>query len=343
MTVRAIMWLLLLILVLSSCTTDTTIPEPAFPQVPAHFPPMPFPPDNPITPEKAELGRHLFYERRLSRDGNVPCASCHSPETSFSDAPNQVSQGFQGQQGQRNSPTIINAGYRKVLFWDGRAGTLEDQAMAAFLSPIEMNADTIAVAALMRSAEYRDRWHQAFGDTTVTMHRVMQAIATFERTLVAGNSRYDRFVRGESAALSAQERQGMQLFFSDRTRCASCHTGHDLTNDQFHSIGLFHHYFDPGRFGITKRPEDEGTFKTPTLRNIALTAPYMASGDSEKGLMETLEDVVRHYNEGGTTFQNKDERVTKLNLTDEEQAALVAFMKALTDSSVMTDPRFARP
>ena len=189
MTVRATIWLLVLIPVLSSCTPDTTIPEPVFPQVPAHFPPMPFPPDNPITPEKAELGRHLFYDGRLSRDGNVPCASCHRPEASFSDAPNQVSAGFQGEQGQRNSPTIINAGYRTVLFWDGRAGTLEDQAMAAFLSPIEMNADTVAVAELMRSSEYRDRWRHVFGDTTVTMHRVMQAIATFERTLVAGNSR----------------------------------------------------------------------------------------------------------------------------------------------------------
>ena len=159
----------------------------------------------------------------------------------------------------------------------------------------------------------------------------------------SANSRYDQFVRGDTTALSAQERHGLQLFFSDKTMCSACHGGPDLTNDDFHSVGLFHHYFDRGRYDVTGNPLDEGTFKTPTLRNIALTPPYMAGGDSEDGLMETLEDVVKHYNEGGTTFHNKDERVRELHLTDEESAALVAFMKALTDSSVLTDPRFSRP
>ncbi len=343
MTRQSAIGLLALTILLLSCGTETTEPDEVFPAVPAHFPPVPFPPDNPITPAKAELGRHLFYDGRLSSSGTVPCAGCHRPEASFSDAPFHVSQGVGGLQGQRNAPTLINVGYRKLLFWDGRAGSLEDQAMAAFLNPTEMNADTVAVAALLRSAEYRDRWRSAFGDTAVSMRRAMQAIATFERTIVAGNSRYDRFVRGDTAVLSAQERQGLRLFFSDRTMCASCHGGHDLTNDQFHSIGLFHHYFDAGRYTVTGQPQDEGTFKTPTLRNIAETAPYMATGDSEKGPVETLEAVVQHYNDGGTTFHNKDRRVKKLGLSDAEQAALVAFLKTLTDSSVLRDPRFARP
>lgn len=331
------------VLLATSCANEATTPEAPFPNIPAHMPAVPVPADNPITRVKAELGRALFYEGRLARDGKTSCSSCHRQENAFSDAPNQVSAGFEGQQGQRNSPMIVNAAYRTSYFWDGRAATLEEQAMAAFMNPIEMAADTIAVAELMRSPEFRDRWRQSFGDTTVTMHRVMQAISTFERTLVSANSRYDRFVRGDTTVLTSQERHGMQLYFSDRTMCASCHGGPDLTNDQFQNVGLFHHYFDRGRYEVTRNPYDEGKFKTPTLRNIALTPPYMASGDSEKGLMETLEQVVDHYNEGGTTFSNKDKRVRKLDLSKEEAAALVAFLKTLTDSTVLTNPWFARP
>ena len=328
---------------LVGCVPESTTPDDPFPVIPAHLPPVPFPADNPITRDKAELGRHLFYEGRLARDGKTSCSSCHAQENAFSDAPHQVSQGFEGQQGQRNSPMIVNAAYRKSFFWDGRAASLEDQAMAAFLNPIEMAADTIAVAELMRSAPYREMWLRAFNDTTVNMYRVMQAIATFERTLVSANSRYDRFVRGDTTVLTAQERHGMQLYFSDRTMCSSCHGGPDLTNDEFMNVGLFHHYFDRGRFEVTRNPLDEAKFKTPSLRNVALTPPYMAGGDSEDGLLETLESVVEHYNKGGTTFHNKDKRVRKLDLTESEKSALVAFMKTFTDSSILTEPRFARP
>lgn len=330
-------------LLMMSCAPESTTPGPLpFPPKPAHLPAIPFPADNPITPEKAELGRHLFYDGRMSRDGKVPCSSCHDPSTAFSDAPRQISAGVGGVQGHRNSPTIVNSAYRKVLFWDGRASTLEEQAMAAFLSPAEMFADTIAVAELLRTV-YKGQWLAAFGDTSVTMHRAMQAIATFERTIVSADSRYDRFVLGDSTALSDKERHGMQLFFSDRTKCASCHGGPDLTNDEFHSVGLFHHYFDKGRFEVTRNPLDEGRFKTPTLRNIALTPPYMAGGDSEDGLLETLADVVDHYDKGGTTFHNKDDRVVELKLSEREKEALVKFMEALTDSSILTNSRYQKP
>ncbi len=314
-----------------------------FGRPPSHMPPMPTPADNPVTLNKAMLGRRLFYDARLSRNGTIACATCHRPESSFSDAPRQVSQGIDGNQGNRNSPSIINAGYRRFLFWDGRAATLEDQAMAAFLNPIEMAADTVAVARLLRSAEYAADWQKAFNDTVVTMRRVMQAIATFERTIISADSPYDRFRRGDSMALNAMERWGMQLFFSDRTRCASCHSGPDLTDDSFHSVGLFHHYFDRGRYEVTRDPQDEGRFKTPMLRNVALTPPYMATGDSEDGILETLEDVIEHYNKGGSAFNNKDKRVGKLNLTEQEKSALVAFLRALTDSSVLRNPLYLQP
>jgi len=338
-------WILLAVVcsIVVSCQTDATEPAATYPVIPANMPPVPYPSDNPITQQKAELGRRLFFDGRLSSSGTISCSSCHHQDKAFSDAPNQISVGIEGNQGERNAPMIVNAGYRKIFFWDGRAASLEDQAMAAFTNPIEMNADTIAVAELMRSAEYREQWVSAFGDTTITMHRTMQAIATFERTLNSANSRYDRFVRGDTAALNQQERLGMRLFFSDRTKCSACHGGQDFTDDQFHNVGLFHHYFDRGRFVITGNPEDEGKFKTPTLRNIALTPPYMATGDAETGLLNTLEEVVEHYNGGGTPFHSKDKRVKPLNLTDVEKKQLVSFLKTLTDSSVLSNSRFTKP
>lgn len=329
---------------LVGCAPESIQPvQDLFPSIPAHLPSVPFPADNPITQGKVVLGRHLFFDTRLSSDGTIACASCHQPEHAFSDAPNQVSDGVLGARGQRNSPMIVNAAYRKVMFWDGRANTLEEQAMGAFLNSVEMDADTFAVARLLRSDSYSGLWRAAFGDTLVTMKRAMQAIATFERTIVSANSRYDRYVLGDSSALSKLEREGMVLFFSSTTMCSACHGGPDFTNDQFHNIGLFHHYFDRGLYEVTRQPQDEGLFKTPTLRNIALSAPYMATGDSEKGLLMTLEEVVDHYNDGGTNFPTKDKRVRKLGLTDGQKSALVAFMKALTDSSVLTNPLWQKP
>ena len=205
---------------------------------------MVYPANNVITREKVDLGRHLFYDKRLSNEGTIACASCHVAAQSFSDAPNQVSQGVQGARGLRNAPMIVNVGYRKMMFWDGRASTLEEQAMGAFLNSAEMQADTFAVAVLLRSDVYRAKWLAAFGDTSVSMPRVMQAVATFERTIVSANSRYDRFLQGNLNALSALERKGMQLFFSSKALCSSCHSGPDLTDDLFHNVGLFHHYFD---------------------------------------------------------------------------------------------------
>jgi len=329
--------------VLVSCAGDVEPIEPLYPDIPSHIARVPVPVDNPLTPAKVELGRQLFYDTRLSGDGTVACASCHSPQHAFTDAPNQVSRGVYGARGQRNSPTIVNAAYRTSFFWDGRASTLEQQAMTAFLGSVEMDADTVAVAAMMRSPDYARAWQAAFGDTAVSMHRVMQAIASFERTIVSANSRYDQYVLGNTSALTLQEREGMNLFFSNKTMCGSCHGGQDFTNDQFQNIGLFSHYFDRGRYNVTKDPRDEGLFKTPTLRNIALTPPYMASGDAEKGPMNTLEQVVDHYNDGGLPFPNRDKRVKKLNLTDAEKAALVAFMKSLTDSSTLRNPEWQKP
>lgn len=332
------------VLVLAGCAAeDTVVPQDApFPAVTAHLPAVPVPADNPITLAKIELGRMLFFDERLSRDGTVACASCHRPDVGFSDAGRVVSAGVGGALGSRNSPALVNVAYQQHFFWDGRASSLEDQAMTAFLSPVEMAADTIDVARLLRT-QYATKWHAAFGDTAISMRRAMQAIATFERTLISANSPYDRFITGDSTALTPSQRRGMQLFFSDRTMCGHCHSGPNFTDDQFHNVGLFNHYLDRGRWLVTRDLRDEAKFKTPSLRNVELTAPYMATGDSDDGLLQTLEDVVEHYSEGVRPFPTKDPRVKRLRLTAQEKADLVAFMKALTDSTVARNPAFRRP
>lgn len=324
------------------CVSEPVVPNTTTDFATAHLPSVPVPVDNPQNPSKIALGRHLFYDKNLSRDGAIACASCHRQEVAFCDGPKTVSSGVGDERGQRNTPMIVNAAYRKSQFWDGRASSLEEQAMGAFLGSVEMRADTFAVAKYLR-VQYPTEWLLAFGDTTVNMKRAMQAIASFERALISANSRYDKYVRGELTALNEQEQHGMRLFFSDRTMCASCHSGPDLTDDEYHNIGLFHHYFDRGRYRVTLDIDDEGLFRTPTLRNIELTAPYMATGDSEDGVMLTLKQVVKHYNNGGTNFPNKDKRVHKLFLSEAEEDALVAFMKTLTDSSVITNPKFGPP
>lgn len=325
-----------------ACSTNTNPTELSDDQI-QRLPDVPVPADNPITAEKVILGRNLFYDKGLSSDGTIACASCHSPSTGFSDAPNQISAGVEGRLGNRNSPTIVNAAYRTSFFWDGRAKSLEEQAFAAFSGSVEMNADTMAVMNRMRGIKYRELWVKAFGDTSVSIKRVMQAIATFERTVISANSRYDKFIAGNNSALSTVEKDGMRLFFSSRTMCSSCHGGFDFTDNQFHNVGLFHHYFDLGKYNVTFVRSDEALFKTPSLRNVALTAPYMATGEDENGIMSTLEQVIDHYNDGGTNFFNKDKRVKKLGLTDYEKKALVEFMLALTDSTVLSNPSFAKP
>jgi cytochrome c peroxidase len=343
MTLRTTFACVGICIMLMSCATEPEAPTHDPFAIPANLPPVPIPASDPLTQAKVELGRALFYDKRLSLDGSVSCASCHRQETAFADGGRQTSRGVGGNNGQRNSPMIVNSAYQPYFFWDGRAQTLEEQAMGAFLSKIEMAADTLAVAALLRSEDYKGRWYAAFGDTTVSMTMAMRAIATFERTLISADSPYDRYIRGQASALSAAQRRGMRLFFSDRTMCSNCHGGPNFTDNSFANIGLFRHYFDRGRYSITKRIEDEALFKTPTLRNVALTPPYMASGDSDDGELWTLEAVVEHYNKGGFNFPTQDDRVKRLNLTKQEQADLVAFLHALTDSSVIVNPRFAKP
>lgn len=332
--------LLLLLTLLASCSPSTDAPyeKPAI-TAPPHFPPVPVPHDNPITREKIELGRALFYEPRLSLDGSIACASCHKQEYAFTDAGKPVSLGVNNEQGTRNTPTIANTAYLHRLSFDGLSSSLEQQSLRAILNPLEMRADTTAIMETLRQdAKYMQAFARVFGGTQpVTAHNTVRAIATFVRTVLSGSSRYDRFVLGDKTALNDSELRGKELFFSEHTRCASCHKGPDFTDGEFHNTGLYRHYIDKGHYYATKENNDVGKFKTPSLRNIAVTAPYMHDGTL------TLEEVMAHYNRGGHPNINRDTLIHPLQLTEHEIADMINFMKTLTDNALLQNPEFAQP
>lgn len=283
------------------------------------------PPDNPLTAEKIELGRQLYFDGRLSADGTVSCATCHAPNKGFSDG-RPTSAGIKGQVGGRNAPVAINRLFSQEQFWDGRAASLEDQALGPIQNPIEMgNTLKKMVAKLNTIQGYRKQFKQVFG-TGVTAQGVAKAIASFERSLVCGNSAFDRYEDGDDTALSESEQRGLELF-REKANCVRCHTGFAFTDERYHNIGVGFDKPNPdlGRYTITKKEPDKGTFKTPTLRNIAASAPYFHDGSAK-----TLEDVIEFYDKGGTKNPYLSNEIKPLNLTAKEKADLVAFLKSLS-------------
>lgn len=288
--------------------------------------PVFFPTNNPYTPEKAELGWLLYYDKRLSGDGTLSCASCHAPEHAFTDG-RPLPLGIRGQTVPRHSPTVINRAYSVEQFWDGRAPTLEEQAKGPIANPLEMghpHAD--CVKCLRAIPGYRQRFKAVFGTEEFTIDHIAQAIATFERCVLSGNSAYDRFKAGDKTALSESAQRGKETFFSNKARCDSCHEGINFSTGKFANIGIGMDKPTPdlGRFNITKREEDKGAFKTPTLRDIARSGPYMHDGS-----LKTLEEVVEHYDKGGVPSKWLHQDVRKLELKPEEKKDLVEFLKAL--------------
>lgn len=282
------------------------------------------PPDNPLTFEKIQLGRQLYFDGRLSADGTVSCATCHAPDKGFSDG-RPTSKGIKGQVGGRNAPVTFNRLFSQEQFWDGRAASLEEQALGPVRNPIEMgNTLEGMVATLSAIKGYREQFKQAFG-TGVTADGVAKAIAAFERSLVCGNSAFDRYEDGDDAALSESEQQGLQLF-REKANCVRCHTGFAFTDERYHNIGVGFDKSTPdlGRYKITKKESDKGAFKTPTLRNIAASAPYMHDGGAK-----TLEDVIEFYDKGGIKNPNLSNEIKPLNLTAKDKADLAAFLKSL--------------
>jgi cytochrome c peroxidase len=287
------------------------------------------PEDNPLTEAKVRLGRRLFFDPVLSVDRTVSCASCHEPSYGFASR-DRTSLGVRGQRGTRNTPSLLNIAYVTPLFWDGRATSLEEQALKPIESPQEMgNTVDEAVKRLAADATYRTQFDAAFTDG-VTATNLARAIASFERVLLAGNGKSDAFkLEGDVAGMTDTERHGMWLFES-KARCWRCHSGRNFSDNNFHNTGVA--WFnrpdaeptDLGRYAVTKLDADRGKFKTPSLRGVARTAPYMHDGS-----LATLEDVVKFYNRGGGKNAQLDSIVVPLNLTTAEVLSLVAFLKAL--------------
>lgn len=301
------------------------------PPPPLGLPPVPWPAEYPYHPERAALGRLLFFDRQLSSDGTVACATCHDPARAFTDgAP--VSTGIRGRRGTRSAPSLVNRAYSRLQFWDGRAASLEEQVREPLANPAEMTLDpdpatahAACVARLRAVPGYAPRFAAAFGSPAVTLERISLAIAAFERTLLSGNSLYDRYRAGDRSALSAAQARGLALF-SGKAGCADCHMGSQLTDGAFINTGVSWSRTprDPGRAGVTQAAEDTGAFKTPTLREIERSAPYMHDGS-----LRTLADVVEFYDRGGGANPYLDERMRPLRLSPAEKEDLVAFLRAL--------------
>ena len=279
---------------------------------------------------KVELGRLLFFDRRLSGDRQSSCATCHRPDKGFADGlPTAI--GFGGKVLRRHTPTVLNSAYNDAQFWDGRASTLEEQAVGPITAVDEMNLpdENELVSRLSGVARYRELFAQVF-HAPPSRRRAVEAIAAYERTLTTGNSRFDRFARGDGGALSEGEKRGLLLFVG-KAACSQCHLGPNFTDNQFHNIGLHGHAGaepDLGRYGVTHDAAARGAFKTPTLRNVALTSPFMHDGS-----LPTLRDVVDYYDKGGEKNDHKSEKIFKLGLSEDEKRDLIAFLETLTGSA----------
>lgn len=303
---------------------------------PLGLPPVPIPSDNPPTAETIRLGRRLFYDPRFSADHTISCASCHNPDRAFSDG-KPLAQGVRQQRGRRNAPSLLNAAYRADFFWDGRSPSLEAQAEEPVQNPLEM-AHTLrgVVERLTADSAYWTAFQRAFGPGPVTFEEVAKALASFERTLLCANSPFDRYFYGhDPSALSESAKRGLEIFLNPAEgNCATCHSIGEkyalFTDNKFHndSVGPTGDNDDPidlGHYLITKLEADKGAFRTPSLRNVALTAPYFHDGSRA-----TLQDVIGFYIRGGNPVRYRDKEIQSIWLSGQDRADLQAFLESLT-------------
>ena len=299
------------------------------PQKLGNLPAVTVPADNPQSSLKIALGKKLYFDTRLSKDNTISCATCHDPAKGWSDE-GPTSLGINKQRGGRRAPPVVNSAYFPLQFWDGRAPSLEEQAKGPIENPVEMgNTHTEMLKTVDNIPGYVDEFEIVFGTREISVDLIARAIAAFERTVVTTDSPFDRFVRGDTEALTEEEKQGLEIF-NGKAHCTSCHWGGHFSDGRFHNIGVpapAGQPADQGRFVITNDPADMGAFKTPTVRDAALRAPFLHDG-SEK----SLEDLVEFYNLGGRADDpNLDPLIVPLGLSASEKKALVSFMKrALT-------------
>lgn len=323
-----------------SCKKESTVAAEeatSLTEAPAGFPPLPFTEENPFSIQKWELGKKLFYENALSLDYSINCGSCHKAALAFSDNI-PVSIGAGGLSGRSNAPTLTNVAYHPYYTREGGVPTLEMQILVPIQEHDEFNFNIVDIAERLKQIpEYVSMSREAFGREP-DAYVITRAIGIFERTLISGNSTYDAYENGNTAMLSTAAKRGKDLFFSTKTNCSSCHSGFNFTNYSFENNGLYKMYANTGRQRVTGKPEDSALFKVPTLRNIALTAPYMHDGSKA-----TLADVIEHYNSGGEPHTNKSDKIKPLALTMQEKEDLLAFLNALTDEKFITNKNFQKP
>jgi cytochrome c peroxidase len=328
------------------------------------------PATNPMTAEKIALGEQLYFDKRLSASGAVSCALCHDPANAFTDQ-EALSTGVSGNQGTRNAPTILNAMFSDRLFWDGRAASLEDQAKQPLTNPAEMGMGSynLVVARVSSIPEYQKTFRRVFGTAGITIETIAKAIAAYERTQLSGNSQFDRFISGDQMAISEAQKRGWKLF-SGKAKCIECHsfsatspffsdfkfhnTGIGLANSKYESLAFRAREITPavsvaelahktefselGRYLVTRQTADIAAFKTPTLRDIELTRPYM-----HNGAFKTLLDVVKFYNQGGEQNPYLDKKMQPLGLSDPELSDLVEFLRSLTSDDVLRKAQSSKP
>lgn len=319
---------------ISICAAVVVLHPEATSQANPGLPPLAIPADNPQTDAKVALGSQLYFDTRLSADNTISCATCHDPQMAWANH-NPVDTGIGGRKGNRNSGTILDAAYMDFQFWDGRAKTLEAQALGPIHNPVEMGETLENVVRKLNGIEgYRMQFKVVF-NAGVTADGIAKAIASFERTVLSGPSPYDKYMSGDKAAMPEAAIRGMRVF-NGKARCRTCHGGPMFSDQGFHNLGVGMDRPEPdiGREGVTKDPKDRGRFKTPGLRNVALTWPYMHDGS-----MKTLRAVIELYNAGGVKNTTLDPFVVPLDLTAAEQDDLVAFLESLTGSL----PKIDRP
>ncbi len=296
------------------------------PKPPLGLPPVPWPAGNPYSPRRVELGRYLFFDSRLSKDGSVSCASCHPPEHAFAGG-NPPPVGVTGKPLRRRAPTLVNRAYGQSQFYDGRAPTLEAQILGPVTAVDEMGSSPEAAAGAVASvAGYAPMFTSAFGDSQVTFDRIAKAIASFERTILSGNSPYDRYQAGDKRALSDNAIRGLRIF-ERAGECNECHSGFNFTNEKFAGLGIGpdRKPADMGLGEISGKRRDDGKFKVPTLREVARTGPYM-----HDARFKTLDETLEFYRKGGQPGPSLDSRIAQFFLDAPAKAYITAFLESLS-------------
>lgn len=331
----ALMFLLFACQKEESSTTPAVTAEEKLLRIPDGFPEMQFPEGNELTKARWDLGKKLFYEKRLSIDQSISCGSCHKPSLAFADDL-ALSPGVFNRAGTRNAPSLANVGYHPYLLREGSVTSLEMQVLVPIQEHNEFNHNVVNIVdELKQDSIYANMSFEAY-ERPFDGFVLTRAISVFQRTMVSGNSAYDQYAfQNNTTALGTTEKKGMELFFSNKTNCSGCHSGFNFTNYNFENNGLDSIYADNGRFRLTNDSVDEALFKIPSLRNIGLTAPYM-----HDGRFTTLEEVIDHYNSGGQNHRNKSNLIQPLRLSQTEKTELIAFLNSLTDYSFINDSKW---